>query len=190
MSIMTRLVPVLGLALFLHTGPAAAQDRPDLSGTWSMNMEASEHPTPQMRSGMSAAQVTRGTRAETGSRRGRPSEAPPPNPRLVQEVLNPPRRIVVEQTDSTVSLAQERGAPLVYFTDGRRMREEIGEGITLQTRAEWKGEELRVERRVPSAETTVRMTIRLDRDTGQLVVRSRLEGPGRPELRRVYDRVE
>jgi predicted ATP-grasp superfamily ATP-dependent carboligase len=101
------------------------------------------------------------------------------------------RQLSVIQDDSTVTVADVEGSLRVFYTDGRKTEYPAPEIGTVETRAEWKGGKLVVERSMENGVRTTQ-TYEVVDDGEKLVVKVRLEGgdlPNRMEFRRVYDAV-
>jgi hypothetical protein len=107
--------------------------------------------------------------------------------------MRPARRLVIEQTDSTITIGQPRGAALTLHFDGRDVvvRDSSGEARTASGR--WNHARFEVRRRLGNDRTLTEAYV-LSSNGRRLVVLTQVsggeEGPTtRPEIRRVYDRV-
>jgi hypothetical protein len=110
--------------------------------------------------------------------------------------LAAPRRLVLAQTDSSLTIMRQGGASLTLFFDGRtvylpdpRGEEEV------QVSARWHAGRLQVRREATYQRVTrvVTESYELSKDGTRLTVRTRMSGDGQsqnrsPEIRRVYDR--
>lgn len=177
-------------------GPPAA----DLAGTWTYNPRESDRPRQAMRGGGMPMGGGTGGRGGIGGRGGRPGAGGMPpaggqpgaggGPGDVAMAAAP--RLVIAQTDSSITITRPNARALTLFFDGRavwvtgRMPDE-----QVEMNARWRGKRLEV-RRVISDLRSIVESYELSSNGRKLYVRVRmpaLEGEARmPELRRVYDR--
>jgi hypothetical protein len=137
------------------SGKTLAPEDLDLSGSWILNMEVSDNPAEMMEQGgmaggrMGGARPSGGRGGRGGMGGGAPSEAD--QQRMMQTrrmATEPPRRLVIEQVDSTVTLRNGAGRTLLLHTNWKTVEQEIEDGGQLEIRARWRGRELQVEREV------------------------------------------
>jgi len=177
-------------------GPPAA----DLAGTWTYNPRESDRLGQAMRGGGMPVGGGMGGRGAMGGRGGRPGAGGMPpaggrpgadgGPGDVATAAAP--RLVIVQTDSSITITRPNARALTLFFDGRavwvagRMPDE-----QVEMNARWRGKRLEV-RRVVSDRRSIVESYELASNGRKLHVRVRmpaLEGETRmPELRRVYDR--
>lgn len=186
--------------------PAAAQDS-SLAGAWDFNMERSDNPAEQMQA-MRQAGGRQGDATNSGGRRGsrggartgrrpggsgdiaanRPRMSPEAMQATMGMVRQSPRRFVLEiGQDSIAFIYTDR--PAVRIELGEKWKEERGDGVSIEWKAEWRDRGLRVERQV-SRGGKLREDFRIAED-GTLEVVTRLEmggGQRALEFTRVYDR--
>ncbi len=202
-------------AMFLLTGSpddARAQERPDLTGTWTLNLEESDDPREMMQDGGNAggagAQSGRrgaggrggaggagggfGGRGSGGGGGGRGGGGGIDRDRMQQTMelmRNASRTFTVTQNDSMVTFTYGDGTVLALHTDGRKLKQTVEGRGDIEIKARWKKRDFIVERKVSRGgklwETFLRPE---DRDQLYVIVRVEL-GPGRQarEFRRVYD---
>jgi len=210
---MRKTLTLIGLSLFAAAGLQAQNKNPTLAGTWKFDpartKEAEAKP-------MSDAGASRGD--EGGMRRSNPAGRPRASGGggsggagggaaagggeggggggmgggRMQGPLGmyarPLPELVIEQTDTTVSISDVRGTPRVYKTDGKKSTEPLLGADTLEVTAKWKDGKLTTERKLGSY-GTIRETYHVDLDTHQLIIDVKLTGGqgGAPiEMRRIY----
>ena len=84
--------------------------------------------------------------------------------------------LVIEQTDSSVTITDPRGTPRVYRTDGHKEIEPLLGADSLEIVAKWKDGKLTTERRLGSF-GIVRQVYSLDARSHVLIVEVKLSGP-------------
>ena len=60
----------------------------------------------------------------------------------MMQLMRPAERVILTVTDSTVETRTGRGAPLILNLDGEEVEIDLGDDLTMKTRAEWKDETL------------------------------------------------
>jgi hypothetical protein len=181
------LLPALGFWLCL-TGSSPAQSAPaSLTGRWTLNLDLSEQFEEKLqeafRLGAFSSRATRGSGSGGG---GTPKQV---DDRELVGTLRPPLVLVIRQDDSTVAISDAGGYMVAHATDGRKVKEYLLSGETLEITAKWKDRTLIIERKQSGA-GSVRETYAIDRERGKLVVTIKLQTAtlARPlEFRRVYD---
>ena len=172
---------------------------PSLAGTWELNMRET---MAAMRSagggmpmeggpGMGGRRTGAGGMPPMGAGPGgRPGQGPPGAPGEAGEMA---RRLVIEQTDSTLSLARPGARPLVLWFDGREVYERgrLDDDVT-PVRGVWRRGRFEVRRQVSDMRVLVE-AYELLSEGRRLVVRVRTEGGPRDEespreMRRIYNR--
>jgi len=107
--------------------------------------------------------------------------------------LAAPRRLVLAQTDSSLTITRPGGASATLYFDGRTVYvpDPRGEGQT-EVNGLWHNKRFEVRRSLANGRSVME-TYELSKDGTKLTVRSRMGGGEReqagPEIRRVYDRV-
>jgi hypothetical protein len=189
----------------------------DLSGTWLFNARQSVQPGPYGRGGMDGLGGDRrgggmggrgGMPSGGGGRGGFPGGGsggmPPGGGRTGGErdgegggaaiVGNAPR-LIIRQTDSSVTFARPNGAAFTLYFDGRDVTVPgRTEDEAFQANGRWHGKRFEVRREI-STQRSVMESFELASDGRKLTVRTRFTGQDEeqramPELRRVYDRTE
>lgn len=166
-------------------------DQPDLSGSWRLNAEASD--LPKARRGGDTVERRRARR-----RRGHSDVGPPGDSEGSGRDGRRPRRRLrrefeISQTESTITFSGPGGRSITYHTDGRTLTRDLrSDRGQIEIQAFWSGDELVIQRTMPSG-GTLSERYSLSTDGQQLFVVLRVEG-GRlqepREFRRVYDAVE
>jgi len=188
-----------GAREFDVSGQVAPEEAPappaaDLAGTWTYNPRESDRPGQAMRGGGMPMGGGMGGRGGRPGARGMPPAGGQPGagggPDDVAMAAAP--RLVIAQTDSSITISRPNARALTLFFDGRavwvtgRMPDE-----QVEMNARWRGKRLEV-RRVVSDRRSIVESYELSSNGTKLYVRVRmpaLEGETRmPELRRVYDR--
>jgi hypothetical protein len=188
-----------GAQEFDVSGQVAPQEAPgppaaDLAGTWTYNPRESDRLGQAMRGGgmpMGGGMGGRGGRPSAGGMPpagGRPGAGGGPD----DVAMAAAPRLVIAQTDSSITITRPNARALTLFFDGRavwvtgRMPDE-----QVEMNARWRGKRLEL-RRVVSDRRSIVESYELSSNGRKLYVRVRmpaLEGePRMPELRRVYDR--
>lgn len=197
-------------------GPVAA----DLSGTWQYNAQESDRAgrAAQLRgreggregagmpgeggfpgggmggSGGFGGQGEYGGRGRGGgSRRGAEGERDRPPAAIDTMLLRPAQRLVIEQTDSTITIGRADGAPLTLWFDGRDVVVRDTSGEAQAVSGSWNRARFEVRRPLGPGRTLTQAYV-LSSDGRRLVVLVQVSGgeqgpTTRPESRRVYDRV-
>lgn len=194
-------LPVLALGVL---GSAAVQSpqgkAASLSGTWQLDAEKTaeeqkgEPADPRSKQGYNSGgrpRVGTGATEPRGGGAGARSGAPGGHANLgaLNIYARPQRELIIEQTDSTVSISDPRGTPRVYRLTGKKEIEPMLGVDSLEISAKWKGGKLTTERKFGEL-GSVRETYSLDSDN--LVVEVRLTAPqlSQPlDMRRIYARV-
>ncbi len=139
----------------------AAQDGPNIAGTWVINREDSDDPREAMQEAMQQGGgpgdgQKGGGRTRGGSSGRRPTGTRDPGAvgaspeqmqriqRLMREAARAAQRIVIEQTDSTVVVTTDRGQR-VLFSDNRKIETTAPNGIDMELKTKWDGNKLKVE---------------------------------------------
>ncbi len=168
---------------------SADAQNPDLNGRWKLNLEQSEDGRAKFQEAMRSAR-------ESGRRGG--GGRPPPGGRegmrqQMQETLRmlseAAMRLNIVAEDSTVTVVAAEGSRMIFYPDGREIEIPVEGAGTVQTKAEWKGDKLRVERRFEGG-MKVTSEYEIKSDGAQLHVKVKFEGgriPGKVEVLRVYD---
>ncbi len=166
----------------------------DLSGSWVLNVERSDDPQQMMQERL-PFMADGGRRRPMGDRDGRGGvrggASSRIDPQQMQQTMriatNAPRRIVVSQQDSTITIRDAGGRTLMMRTDWDKVRQEIPNGGQIDIRARWSGCELQIEREVHLG-GKILQKYSLSSDKSQLHVETQLE-MGRTGQPRVFHHV-
>ena len=167
---------------------ASANGATDLSGTWVLNRDLSDHP--RRPDSLSRADST--GRPE-GWRRHRGGRGPHPDSLHDGRHMQGPMRFVIVQTDSTVEITGPRGRTRTLYTDGRvitHMRDD--DSVGGQVSSSWNSDgQLVVEGTGPRGGTRTE-TFSLSADGLQLIIDTHVDPASDREprdFRRVFDAV-
>ena len=167
-----------------------------LKGRWTLNRAQSQFPR-DVGFGMDVVPPGAGDRADTGgagltgAMRGnnpRPvSEEEARNEQqLVAEVRNPPAFLAITQSESVITIADDRGRSLTLHPDGREEFQQL-DAAPVATVTRWDGPRLVVRYKV-QADRELRYTLSRASDEGPLVVQVQfVERGGRDVVTRIYD---
>lgn len=175
----------LGACCLLLTGMASGQAMsPRIAGRWNLNLELSDQIEEKLREAfrLGASRSRAMQMAQSGNRKDQAVDD-----RELMASLQPPLSIVISQDDSSVAMSDAGGYMVSLPTDGRKIKEYLLSGETLEVTAKWKDGVLTIERKMERA-GSVRETYAIDQ--GKLVVNVRLKTVSLPrvlEARRVYD---
>ena len=189
-----------------------APENLDLSGSWALNVELSDNPRDMIpeggmaggtaggrpsrggaRPGRGGGQPSGGMGGRGGMRGGAPSETD--QQRMLQTMriaTQAPRRIVVRQQDSTVTIRDGNGRTLMLHTNGEKIRQELENDGQLDIRAQWSGRALHIEREIHQGGKVVQKFF-ISEDSTRLHVETELDmgRGGRPRVfHYVYDSVQ
>ena len=178
----------LVLAVLALPRPAEAQDA-DLNGKWVLNLDESEDARAKFQEAMRDARASGGR----GGRGAPPAGGRGGNPQQMQEtmrmLINAAMRLNIVVGDSTVTVVAAEGSRMIFYPDGRKVETPI-EGVgTIETKAQWKGDKLVVERKMDGG-MKITSNYEIKSDGAQLHVKMKFEGgriPGKVEVLRVYD---
>jgi hypothetical protein len=178
--------------------PAAAADRPDLAGRWTLNRELSQFPRdvgfgvnlssipgsgPESGGGLSGGGGI-GTGAILSARES--EEDARRMALLVNSVRNPSLHLTIAQTDTSVAITDEQGGSLTFHPDGRQETQTLDQ-VPLATTTRWEGARL-VVRYAVEQNRELRYTYSRTVDPPQLVVQVQfIERGGHDTLTRVYE---
>lgn len=190
-------------------GAAPVQPAPpgvSFAGTWAYNAHDSDRPGEGMRSfagrrdafggraafpgGAGGSFTGEGTFGEgEGERGGRPEGG---RIELDSTLRQPPQRLVITQTDSTITISPRDSVAYTLFFDGRYVpAPALLGGTRIGLSGRWRGKRFEVERRLNDG-TTVTQGYELTRHGRRLVIHVRLSRTGSnmplPEFLQVYDR--
>ena len=177
------IILAVGCASGPYAGPYRGPVPPpvDLSGTWVLNIEESDNANSILGEarerlsgrGGEGGQMPGGGRG--GGMRGGGGTMPDMETmreRMMQTLSiasQPAQRLLLTQTDTSVAIAFPAGSGLVVIPDGREVETEVEGGGDIETKAEWRGSELRIERKVNQG-GTIRQTLYRTADGGRLIV--------------------
>lgn len=184
---------LLALSLgLLAAGPLQSQSLPatPLTGRWKLNTELSDPFEEKLRDALRAG-VFYGA-AAGGGRRARPPASNRDQATEDRELANlvaPVLQLLIRQDEGTVSISDAGGQMQPFSTDGRKLKETLLSGGSLETQARWKDAKLVIERKQDKT-GTVREAYFVEPVSGKLVVEIKLSSNRLPkalEFRRVYD---
>ena len=199
------LVPMLLSSLpVANTVPALDDPPPKIAGDWKLDPAQSESFQDKMRNrgrfagpGMGGFGGRRpgmggfgGRGGRGGGRGGYPQEGGleggGPDRMGVLDAMRPPVQLSIQQSDSTVIMTVDLGAPRALYLDGRASVDTLGDMSVRKSKARIKKGKVEVERKVGElSQLTERYWF--DADHNFLVVDVTMEGPmGKVDVRRVY----
>lgn len=192
------------------TAEPGSSSRPDFSGRWTLNAEASDDPLEKAREAMQASRQPRGARPGMGggsggmgrgrgmggARHGRggtggASRDGSLSPGELSAFLAPAQALHVTHEDPMLLIADERGQRQRLFTDFRGASVSASGGLQQRVAvAGWEGAVLVVETTMLGKKLV--QGYQIDSGTGQLVVSSAVQVSAAPPVsyRLVYDRLE
>ncbi|HEV8355176.1 MAG TPA: hypothetical protein VGQ17_00235 [Gemmatimonadales bacterium] len=200
----------------LGLGALSSQNlqNPSLAGTWKLNAEKSDRPEEAMREaarpedpanpgkgfssgggrprvGRSGAAAGSSGGADAGAMGGGRAGGSGGGAGMAPLMLyvRPLPQLLVEQTDSTLTLSDPTGTPRTFHPDGRKVTEPMLNEEQLELTAKWKSAKLVVERKLGTI-GTIKETYLIDPAARQLIVLVNVSSPRllrAVELRRVYD---
>jgi hypothetical protein len=186
---------VLGLAAAALLAAVSAGKRPDLTGTWKLDRDASDDPGRLMREsrgpgggGGGGMGMGRGGHGHGGDGlhrgRGDSSESGPPD---VTEWFAALETLRIVHTEPLLKITDARGRERIIYTDGRKTEEEHSHGGTTAVRASWKDGFLEIVS-TPQTGPKVEETYAVAADGSQLTVTMKVGGDRRGEMtiRRIY----
>jgi hypothetical protein len=186
----------VAIAAALLSGAPAAADKPSLAGTWALNRSLSEFP-PEVGFGTDLMPAAWARADAAGRGRGGSGGVVLPTRReseddvrrarqLTDEVKNPPARLTLTQTDSAVTIKDERGRLRTFSLDGRDDVQQL-DGTVVATTAKWDGTRLVIRYKVEQ-DRELRYTLSSKTDPPQLVVQAQfVERGGRGTITRIYE---
>jgi len=108
---------------------------------------------------------------------------------IMNLVMHGAEQIVIADRDASIAITSD-GRRLVLRTDGKKIERLTSSGQKVEIKAKWKGDELRVERKIQNG-PKVKVTYKLDKKSGRLEVRTEVSGhlmPRSVKVKRIYDR--
>lgn len=150
------------------SGATLAPENLDLSGSWVLNVELSDNPREMMqqdgmgggamggrptgggrRPGGGGGRPSGGMGGRGGMRGGAPSQMDQQRmQQTIRMATQAPRRIVVDQQDSTITIRDGGGRTLTLHTNWKKVTQEIENDGELDIRARWQERDLQIEREV------------------------------------------
>jgi hypothetical protein len=109
---------------------------------------------------------------------------------FMQMAMQAVQQMELVHDDSSVTITYLNQPALTLATNGKKWKQETDQGTEIEYKAEWKNEELRVERKIDGG-GTIKERFLLSPEVDQLFVITKIEGSRMPqdlEFRRVYDR--
>lgn len=203
------------LGLILTTGPARAQQRPDLSGTWRLNDRESDNPRDKLRGGFhpggrggsfpggggggrGGGFPGGGRRGGFGGRQGGPGGFPgggpgeggpgedAGGPGRFERMQEHYRTLRIRHVEPALEVEYGDQRGETFYTDGRKVKRDTGERGLVEVQAKWKDARVVVERETGRGKATE--TFELAPGGQRLIVTSKINGPrGSVSIKRVYD---
>jgi hypothetical protein len=178
----------------------------DLSGRFALNKQLSDDARQKMREAMengggpgsgrfgAGGPGGQGGQGGPGGRGGSGGSGGPPGmaedssgPEAMRSLLEPAEEIVVSQSPSELTIEEVFGRLRRLHPDGKKYKTDNGNG---DIRSYWKDGKLRVETRGARGASVTETWERVP-DGSRLILMVRIEGgPGKLELKRIYDRAE
>jgi len=178
-------VPALLLFPLTPQAPRApAKPPPALAGTWVIDPERTRDPGQRLRRGPG------GGRPAEGGEEDLPRPVFGGGNRGLGELLRPKQRLVITQTDTLLTVADDAGWIRELIPTGQWMREEMGQGGPADVLTRWDGDKLIAERRLDRG-GTYREVYQLDRKAGRLTIKFSYSTERMPrgfESTRVYEK--
>jgi hypothetical protein len=178
---------LLALSMGLLTAavpPSQAGPPASIAGLWKLNVEQSERLEDRMRGGRDREGGEEGFPGG-GYPRGGPRGGGGRGPRAAHPLL----QVLIEATDSTVSISDAGGQMQAFRIDGHKIKETQLDGSELETTAKWKDGKLTIERKLQDA-GTIKQSYWIDPVSRKLMLTVHLSGSRLPraiDIRRVYD---
>ncbi len=199
---LTTAVALCGVVALGSAAATTSVVHPDLSGQWALNAAQSDHPRDMLQVRDSSGDEPRGGRSRGGyggrggfgrgrgggAGSGLSDEQRQRMHQTMQLAFDAPAALTIAETDSSVAFALDGNAPLVLYSDGRKVTQKVEGGGDVETRGRWQGNDFVVERKVSGGGKVMEDYLR-SQDGKQLYVIVGFEGRrGRSiEFRRVYD---
>ena len=181
------MVAVAFLMLAAAPPVAAANETPDLSGTWILNEDESDNPRERFSrgGGMRLGGGSGGGGMRPGGGRGGGGMRPGDR----QGTMGDPsrfREMTITQEGARLVFRYADDRERIFYPDGRAEGES---GAPVLATAEWKKSKLRIERE--SQRGTLIETFELQPEGARLIVTTKMKSGGRSmSFKRVYDRAE
>jgi len=182
---------LLSLPLAPAAPRAAPKPPPRLDGAWIINPERSRDPSQGSRRGPGG-----GGRPPGGDGGDIGDEFPRPvlggGNRGLGELLRAKQHLVITQSDTLLTVADDAGWIRELIPTGQWMREELGQGGPADVVTRWSGSKLVAERQLDRG-GTYRETYELDQKRSRLTVKISYKTERMPrgfESTRVYEKVE
>jgi hypothetical protein len=175
----------VGSVLILSHPTATQGERPSFSGTWNINGDKTgevKDVTLSSNIGVDTRTMTTGQRRAGstgggGGGGGSPSTSNRggggPLPAVVRSVLSPASKLLIELSDSSITVDPGTGYIVKVPTDGKVHEERLEDGSVFKTKATWRRDELIVERDFNVAGTVsgaTREVFRLDKSDPRMLV--------------------
>jgi len=198
------------LLLVAAGASADSTDKPNLSGSWTLNERLSENPRDKMRETMQqrGGDMGRGMSGGTGGRGGGMGGGmgggkggrgggvggadgmdPDAMRRRMEQLMRAAQSMVINHAEPTLSIRYDDGSERVIYTDGRVQEREGGIGY-VETKAKWKKDGRLVVKATTEQGRRVKEIFQHSSGESRLYVTIELESDGRmPEVsfQRVYD---
>jgi len=171
---------------------AVPKPPPQLAGSWLVNPEKSRDPGLASRRGPGGGNRRPGGESpgDFGEELQRPVFGG--GNRGLGELLRPKQHLVITQSDTLLTVADDAGWIRELIPTGQWMREELGQGGPADVVTRWSGDKLVVERHLDRG-GTYREAYQLDRKSGRLTVKLSYKTERMPrafESTRVYEKEE
>jgi hypothetical protein len=159
------------------------------NGQWILNLDESEDGHVKFQAAIREARAS----GMGGGGRRPPPGAGGGNRGSMQETLrmlvNGAMRLNITVDDSTVTVVTAEGSRMMFYPDGRKIETSVEGAGTIETKAQWKGNKLVVERKTEGG-MKITSNYELKSDGTKLHVKMKFEGgrlPVKVEVLRVYD---
>ncbi len=195
----TMAAVVLALAaLAINRAAEAGSDRPSLTGRWTLNRQLSQFPSDLGfgmdllgGSGSDSAGGGRGGASGGGGILAATFQESQEDARrremLVEEARNPSPHLTIAQTDSVVTITDERGRSRTFHPNGKEEVQALAQELPVTTTTRWDGTRLEIRYKVERYRE-LRYTYSRTVDPPQLVVQIRfVERGGHDAVTRVYE---
>jgi hypothetical protein len=179
-----------------------ASGKPDLTGAWQLNHDQSDDAQKKLKGGRTGTWTT--PRAGTGGggmggvhggfggvgAMGRPYEQDSPALREgMSAIAEAPEKLTIVYRDADVVFTSGEGVVWTLRATGDTVTEKTAGGHDAERTTKWDGSNLVTELKMSGGVKLIQTYTRIS-EGRQLVVTSRLEGPGRViDIRRVYDAI-
>ena len=178
----------LALVVLALPTPADAQNA-DLNGKWKLNLEQSEDGRAKFQEAMREARASGGGGGRMPPPGGGGSNRQQQMQETMRMLVDAAMRLNIVVEDSTVTIVAAEGSRIILYPDGRKVETSVEGAGGIETKAQWKGDKMVVERKMEGG-MKITSEYEIKSDDAQLHVKMKFEGgriPGKVEVLRVYD---